>query len=112
MMLDVEKVALLLIAELVRPVEKLKRRDRHLADQVDRALNSIGLNPSEGGGRDGKDRTHFRKIAFASTSELRMALAMAVVKRHLCDEELVTARELLDRVRAMLWRMIHPRPRA
>ena len=106
--MDILDVALQLIASLREPVERLGRQDRELAVQVRKAASSIALNVSEGRRREGRDRLHFFRIASGSAAEVGTGLDVAVGWGWLADAELAQARSLLDRVRAMAWRLTHP----
>ena len=48
-----------------------------LQEQYDRAVLSIALNLAEGGGRAGKDRAHFFRIAYGSCREVQACLTLA-----------------------------------
>ncbi|MEP0775734.1 MAG: four helix bundle protein, partial [Acidobacteriota bacterium] len=66
-------------------------------------------NLAEGAGRAGRDRLHHWRIAYASAleadSHLRLLLGAGAVDAVRATQAL----ELLDRVRALTWRLIHPR---
>jgi four helix bundle protein len=109
MTFDAEKIALELIGVLRRPLERLERRNRALADQARRAAASVVLNLSEGRRRAGRDRMHFWRIAAGSAAELRSALAIGMAWGWLSEDELRASGALLDRVLAMTWRLVHPR---
>jgi len=108
MKFDAERVSLELLRALRVALERLHRRNPALADQARRAATSIALNISEGRRRAGKDRIHLWRIAAGSAAELRTALAAAEAWGWLTAEELAPAREFLDRVMAMLWRLCGP----
>ena len=90
-------------------VDGLPSKYRSLADQVIRAASSVPANLAEGRGRSGKDRSYHFRVALGSAREvdvhLRLILSIASVDR----QETQKAIELFDRVRAMTWRLIHPR---
>jgi len=73
---------------------------RSLADQVVRSAASVAANLSEGYGRSGRDRLHHWHIAHASAKE---------VDTHLRLLAGAGAVELFDQVRAMTWRLPHPK---
>jgi len=87
-------------------VEKLAWKDRSLANQVRRAASSIALNIAEGNRRNGKDRTYHFRVAAGSAAEVEAGLEVAVAWGHLEPPE--PELELLDQIRAMLWRLTHP----
>ncbi len=84
-------------------------RLRPLADQSIRSAASVPANLAEGRGRSGRDRIHHFRIAYGSAleagSHLELLAAAGAVNRERAREAL----ELLDRVRALTWRLIHPR---
>ena len=94
------------IAREMRPiVEKLRRFDKDLADQTRSACQSIGLNVAEGDRRTGGDRNHLFKVALGSTGETQAALHQAEAWGYVREEETTKALELLDREKAMLWKL-------
>ena len=92
-----------------RLVAATPRGLRSYADQVIRASGSVALNLAEGYGRRGKDKQHHYTIAYASAREtssaLRILTAAGAIESTACSE----VEELLDRIRAMAWRLIHQR---
>ncbi|MCU0305939.1 MAG: four helix bundle protein [Thermoanaerobaculales bacterium] len=81
---------------------------RSVADQVVRAASSVPANLAEGHGRSGRDRLQHWRIAYGSAKEadahLRLLLAAEVVESAAARRTL----DLLDEVRAMTWRLLHP----
>jgi len=95
------------IRHLRQPLATIAQRDPDLARQLRRAAASIALNLSEGLQRAGKDRLHLWRVAAGSAAETVTCLRVAEAWGDL-DEPAVTAPlALLDRVRAMLWRLTH-----
>ncbi|MBK8169466.1 MAG: four helix bundle protein [Sandaracinaceae bacterium] len=93
--------------QLVPVVRDIKRFDRNLADQLQRAATSVALNLAEGSGvRDGNRRRHF-SIATGSLHEVRAALRMARIWNYTPATTRVEAE--LDRVAAMTYRLLHPK---
>ncbi len=88
-------------------LERLKRDDRALADQLRRAASSVALNLAEGNRRTGQDRVQFFRIAAGSAAEVRAALEVGRAWGSVAGSE--PAEVELDRVLAMLWRLTHPR---
>ena len=82
---------------------------RSLADQAIRAASSVALNLAEGAGRNGRDRLHHWRIAYGSALEAGSALALLGAIPGIDHQQATHASELLDRVRAMTWRLLHPR---
>jgi four helix bundle protein len=83
---------------------------RELADQATRAVTSVTLNLAEGAGRAGRDKLQHYRIAYGSALEASAALellaALGVLPQATADAVL----DLLDRTRAMTWRLTAPRP--
>ena len=98
------------LARAARPlIERIERRDRPLADQARRAIQSVLLNVREGNRRVGRDRLHGFRIAAGSADELVGALDVAEVMGYLGAADLAAPLELADRVLAMLYRLANPR---
>jgi four helix bundle protein len=106
-MFDALEVSLDLVRALRRPVALVRNRDRDLSRQIRRAASSIALNIAEGRERAGADRAHHWRVAAGSAAEVRAALRVAVAWGDVEDRDVARALELLDRVLAMLWRMMH-----
>ena len=81
---------------------------RPIADQVIRSASSVAANIAEGSGRSGRDQLHYWRIAYGSAKEvdthLRLLVGAGAVDRSRAD----LAIDLLDDVRAMAWRLLHP----
>jgi len=90
-------------------IERIERRDRSLADQGRRAIQSVILNIREGNRRAGRDRAHSFRIAAGSADELVGALDVAEVMGYLASGDIVAPLVLADRVLAMLYRLANPR---
>ena len=82
---------------------------RSLADQVVRAAASVPANIAEGQGRAGKDRLYHWRVAYGSAKELEVHLTLLVEAGAVDRRQGAQALAPLDEVRAMLWRMVHPR---
>jgi len=82
---------------------------RPIADQVVRSASSVPANLAEGAGRSGRDRMHHWRIAYGSAREvdahIRLLIEVGAVSTNRAD----TALQLFDDVRAMTWRLVHPR---
>jgi four helix bundle protein len=81
---------------------------RSIADKVIRAASSVPANLAEGHGRFGRDRLQHWRIAYGSAKEvdtdLRLLVAAGVVDAAAARRAL----GLLDEVRAITWRLLHP----
>jgi four helix bundle protein len=107
MAFDAFTVAIELVSALRSPLEILRQRDRDLEAQVRRAASSIALNASEANRRDGRDRAPLFRVAAGSAAEVRAALDVAEAWGYFERATLTTARALLDRELAVLWRLTH-----
>jgi four helix bundle protein len=107
MSFDALEVAIQTIESLRPVLRRVKEQDRSLEDQMRRAAASVGDNLSEGRLRVGRDRIHLWRIAAGSAAELHTSLRMAVAFGYVTSEEVAASLALLDRERAMLWRLTH-----
>jgi four helix bundle protein len=109
MSLVVHQLAIETITALRPLIPRIQRRDRPLAVQLTRAASSIALNIAEGEYSDpGTRRARFHSAA-GSANETRAALAVAIAWGYVATEQAREALELLDRIVAMLWRLLHGR---
>ena len=90
-------------------VERLPRRFNCLADQVIRSASSVPANLNEGLGRAGKDRAYHWRVSYASAREVDSHLQVLLNAGAIDPRLTKKARSLLDEVRAMTWRLIHPK---
>jgi four helix bundle protein len=97
------ETAVALIEGLGEVVKRIEARDRSLADQMQRAANSIALNIAEGAERRGRDRAHSFRVASGSAAELRTALRVAVAWRHVPADSIEPALDHLYRLRGLLY---------
>jgi four helix bundle protein len=102
--LEVAHEAVRLAAPLVRAVAK---HDKALADQLRRACNGIVSNIDEGAGHLGANRTNYYRHAQGSTREVMTQLRLAAAWDYVGADAIAPVLALLDRVRAMLWRLTH-----
>ncbi|MCB9729002.1 MAG: four helix bundle protein [Deltaproteobacteria bacterium] len=107
--MDAERVAARAAVGLFGLARGLSPSFRGLGDQATRAGASVALNLAEGGGRFGRDRVQHYRIAYGSAREASMALELMVGAGAVPEAAGAEVLELLDRVKAMTWRMIHPR---
>jgi len=81
-----------------------------IADQVIRSASWVPANLAEGAGRSGRDRTHHWRIAYGSAKEVDIHLRLLVGTGALDPSQVESSLNLFDDVRAMTWRLLHPRP--
>ncbi len=94
---------------VLRLVSTVPSTVKFLADQVRRAACSVPLNLAEGHGRSGGDRTYHYRVAYGSAKEAGSALELLAAGGYVDGVAAARAAELLDRVRAMTWRLMQPR---
>ncbi len=80
-----------------------------LADQLIRAASSVPANLAEGHGRFGRDRFNHWRIAYGSAKEVDAFLHLLVASGSINAARAEEALNLFDRVRALTWRLLHPR---
>jgi four helix bundle protein len=101
------ELALVIISLLRKLLPAIARHDAKLHKQLREAGSSIPMNLAEGNRRRGKDRLFLWSVASGSADEvftgLRTALAWGYVPEGTCNEAL----EHIDRLQAMLWRLMH-----
>ena len=82
---------------------------RSLADQLIRSASSVPANLAEGHGRTGRARMNHYRIAYGSAKEvdvhLRILASAGAIDQSKADEAI----EIFDRIRAMIWRLLHPK---
>jgi four helix bundle protein len=104
-MLEARKVALQLVRELRTLVPVIARHDRNLADQLKRAVDSVGLNLGEGeSSQKGNKQKHY-SLAHGSANEVRAALDLASAWGYVEPSEGTLA--ILDRLMRLLWGLTH-----
>jgi four helix bundle protein len=105
MALVVQQLTLDTIASLRPLVGRVRRHDRSLAQQLQRAASSIALNMGEAAYSDpGNRRARFHTAA-GSAGETRTAVQVAVAWGYLSESQARPLLEMLDRIVAMLWRL-------
>ncbi len=93
----------------IKLVSRLPVAYRRLADQVIRSASSVPANLAEGLGRSGKDRAYHWRVAYGSAREIDTHLAILVCAGAIDRGMAASSRDLFDEVRAMTWRLLHPR---
>ena len=92
----------------LRPLlEKLEAIDPKLADQLRRAAQSTTLNIAEGNRRGGRGRRNRFRISLGSAAEVAACLDVANALGYVDELTVAPAVELVDRVRAMTYRLSH-----
>ena len=92
--------------EVLRPhVERIRRHDRDLGEQLRGALSSIALNVAEGNQSQGGNRLARFSTASGSNAESRAALRVAVAWGYVQARDVEAGERLLDSVGAMLFRL-------
>jgi four helix bundle protein len=81
---------------------------RSIADQVVRAASSVPANLAEGHGRSGRDRLQCWRIAYGLAKEVDTHLRLLVAAGAVEAGAARRALGLLDEVRAITWRLLHP----
>jgi four helix bundle protein len=105
MALVVQQLTLEVISQLRPLVMRIQRRDRSLAQQLQRAASSIALNIGEAEYSDpGNRRARFHTAA-GSAGETRAAVQVALAWGYVSEAQTERALQQLDRIVAMLWRL-------
>jgi four helix bundle protein len=104
-MFEALEISLQVLEKLVPIETKIRPRRRSLADEIERAAESVALNLSEARKRAGRDRVAMFRIASGSAAELTTALRIAKARGYITPQDYAAVDEPLDRVRAMLWRL-------
>ena len=107
MSLRIESVIVSVLARIAPIVIQLKRRNRNLADQLDRASSSILLNTAEGAySHKGNQRARYH-TALGSAAETRACLQLATVQHRVAIDPLL--HDQIDHVIAVLWKLSRTR---
>ncbi len=103
--LIVQQRALRAATELRQVLPIVRKRDKSLFDQLQRAMNSVVLNIAEADGNDpGTARARFAS-ACGSAKEVRAGLQLAVAYGFVAHPRIEKADIALDEVCAMSWRL-------
>jgi len=106
----VQRTALEAAGAALRVVSRVPAPLKSLADQVVRAASSVPANLAEGNGRTGRDRMHHWRIAYGSAKEVDVHLQLLLQAGAVDISSATNALHLFDQVRAMTWRLLHPKP--
>ncbi|MDQ3298174.1 MAG: four helix bundle protein [Myxococcota bacterium] len=104
-MFDALEISVQFLERLVPVETRIRQRSASLAKQLANASESISLNLGEGRMRRDGDRRRHYEMAAGSASEVTVAPRIAVAKRYVSAAEVAEVEALLDRVRAMLYRL-------
>jgi len=85
------------------------KANSHVTAQLTKAAESVVLNVAEAHPALGADRARRFRIAADEASECGAALDLLEIRGVLGCQRLRDLRGLLDRERAMLWRLSHPK---
>jgi four helix bundle protein len=107
--LEAQSIALKAAGIAISLVRRVPTPLKSIADQTIRSASSVPANLSEGNGRFGGDHIHYYRIAYASAKEVDTHLRLLIEARVINEATANTALDLFDSVRAMTWRLIHPR---
>ena len=88
--------------------ESTRGRRGHVIDQSYRAAESVILNIAEAYPMPGADRARRFRIAGAEAAECHAGLDLLEIRGEMRGPVLSELRALLDRTRAMLWRLGRP----
>ncbi len=103
-------LTLQMLCKLKPLVEQVRRQDRSLADQMQRAGQSTFLNIAEGQSARGKNEAAKLQVALSECREARAALKLSVAWGYLREAASAGADDDLDQISAILWTLVH-RPR-
>ena len=105
MAFDAYDRSLSLLRTLVPLLLKLQGIDTDLAKQMRRAAQSISLNIQEANRRKGCDRTNRFRCSLGSAAEVMACLDVGVASGYFTAPQVAESLELIDRVRAMTYRL-------
>ena len=103
MSLHIESVIVRALSRIAPLIAQLEKRNRNLADQLDRASSSVLLNTSEGAYSQKANRTARYFNALGSAGETRSCLELAHLRYGLAFD--AALRDDLDHVIAVLWKL-------
>ena len=104
-MFDALEVSFQVMEQLVPIEERIRRHNLALGKQLARASESVVLNLGEGQAREDGDRRRHYEMARGSAGEVTVALRFAALRCYISRDEHAAVDAVLDRVRAMLYRM-------
>ena len=88
-------------------LDQVRRHDRSLADQMQRAAQSTFLNIAEAQSARGKNKAAKLQVALGESREARAALRLSVAWGYVRESDSATVDDALDQLAAMLWVLMH-----
>jgi four helix bundle protein len=104
--LDAYRCALELYRKIGRMVAEFPRGEADLRSQMRRAARSVPFNIGEGVGKRGRARAAAYEIALGEAKELIVALDCVEIDELAAVEDVIAAQDLVDRICAMLTKLI------
>lgn len=104
--LDVYRCALELYQRVGRMVAQFPRGEADLRSQMRRACRSVPFNIGEGVGKRGRARAAAYEVALGEAKELIVALDCVEIDQLAPIDEVIAAQNLVDRIAAMLTKLI------
>ena len=104
--LDVYRCSLELYRRVGSMVNGFPRGEADLRSQMRRASRSVPFNIGEGVGKRGRARAASYEVALGEAKELIVALDCVEIDGYAPDEQIAAAQDLVDRVCAMLTKLI------
>ena len=99
------RIALELVASVVKLTRIIQQHDPDLARQMKRAVASVPLNMQEGLYSKGGNRIARFHDAMGSAKEIMACLDVSVAAEYLPPESVVDDLERIDHIVATLWKM-------
>ena len=104
--LDVQRVAVEVAAEVCRLVAGVPPMLKSQQEQAVKAVARIPLAIAGGQGRTGRDALHLYRIAYGTAKESTVVVEVLAALQAVDHTAAQAALLKLDRVQAMLWRLI------
>jgi len=103
MAFKVLEMAIRLDGLLRKPLMAIRRHNRSLEGQLDRAMPGVVMQLAESTGRNGADRTHLVRNAAGSLCEVVAGVRLALNREYLRDADVAEAVRLADEIGAILY---------
>ena len=85
--------------------DRIRRRNRNLAVQLDKCVQSVPLNIAEGDWRTGGHGRERFETAMGSAREVKAVLDVSVAARLLTEADVAEAWSIADKLCASLWKL-------